>query len=149
MHGRCRRRHLDSAGHVSWIRRSRAALPGLDPQPRRTTWTVPRLSILCVEAIVIWTGSCSSVLVSRLLPTLALPQIGLGSLKVILAVAGMAFPRPLLFGGPVGPRRGPTTLQEKGGDCSVCELVPRTGYLIACDVTTQESARKGSQRERT
>lgn len=86
-------------------------------------------------------GPCSSDLVSRLLLGLVLPQVGLGSLEVIPAVAGMAFPRPLLFGGPVGSRRGPTPLKENGGECSVCGLVPRTGYLLARDVTTRESAR--------
>uniref|UniRef100_K1P6A3 Uncharacterized protein n=1 Tax=Magallana gigas TaxID=29159 RepID=K1P6A3_MAGGI len=56
----------------------------------------------------------------------------------------MAFPRPLSFGGPVGTR--PTHLKENGGECSVCGLVPRTGYLIARDFTTGESAQQGFYR---
>lgn len=99
-------------------------------------------------------GPCSSDLVSRLLLGLVLLQVGLGSLEVIPAVAGMAFPRPLLFGGPVGSRCGPTPLKENGGECSVCGLVPRTGYLLARDVTTRgictsEDSTACSQRERT
>lgn len=49
---------------------------------------------VCVEVLVIWTG----------------PAIV--SLYRFPGIAGMAFPRPLLFGGPISTRRGSTPLKE-------------------------------------
>lgn len=80
-------------------------------------------------------GPCCSVLVSRLLPGWALPQVGMGSLEVIPAVGGMPLLRPCYLVVTLVPNVDLLT--------SVCGLISRRSYIIALDVNTGKTARGG------